>query len=550
VQEAPRPPGEALACSACRLTFGALAEQRDHCRLDLHRYNLKQGLRGLPPLTEGEFEGILEQLEGDEEEEISGSEDEEEEAEEGVSVLEARVVLETADGRLVAVHRCLLAAGRELPGREELRAAVLGLPARTTWAVIMLGGGHFAGAVFRAGALWVHKTFHSYTVRAKQGGSQGSADNKSGGSHAKSAGASLRRYNEQQQLQHIQDITKEWAEPLAACHLIFYRAAASNRSVLFGGSRPALDRTDPRLRSIPFQTRRATLGEVKRVQQVLGRLELLDRDRLEGKEGSPGKRRIHRSKSREAVVREVPGVEVLGREEEGVLGLEEVVLTTGHLQEFECTAARKNKGKGSKSRKDLEGPPQQEEASGLDGLRTELLTAVRSGNTKLLELVAARLAEGEEAVTVEELVNTQFGESKSSCLHLAAREGQRAVLAALLAMGADPAARDKAKKVPYNYAKDRETRNCFRKFMGDNPDRFDYKSAQIPPPLDKDAEEEKEKKANEKKKAQRSAKREKEKVVKVEEQKVKAVEEERQRFLHLTDREKRALAAERRLLGR
>ena len=57
-------------------------------------------------------------------------------------------------------------------------------------------------------------------------------------------------------------------------------------------------------------------------------------------------------------------------------------------------------------------------------------------------------------------------------------------------------------------------------------------------------------KVNEKKKAQRAAKREKEKVAKVEEQKVQAGEEERQRFLHLTDREKRALAAERRLLGR
>ncbi|MCP4484567.1 MAG: hypothetical protein GY823_08425 [Flavobacteriaceae bacterium] len=33
--------------------------------------------------------------------------------------------------------------------------------------------------MFRAGDLWVHKTFHIYTVRAKQGGSQGSADNTS-----------------------------------------------------------------------------------------------------------------------------------------------------------------------------------------------------------------------------------------------------------------------------------------------------------------------------------------------------------------------------------
>ena len=67
-----------------------------------------------------------------------------------------------------------------------------------------------------------------------------------------------------------------------------------------------------------------------------------------------GKRRIHRSKSREEVVREVPVVEVLAKEEEGELGMEEVVLATGHLQEYECTALKKNKGNRSKSRKEQE----------------------------------------------------------------------------------------------------------------------------------------------------------------------------------------------------
>jgi hypothetical protein len=44
--------------------------------------------------------------------------------------------------------------------------------------------------------VFLHKTFHSYTVRARQGGNQSSRDGRSGGSHPKSAGASLRRYNE------------------------------------------------------------------------------------------------------------------------------------------------------------------------------------------------------------------------------------------------------------------------------------------------------------------------------------------------------------------
>lgn len=42
----------------------------------------------------------------------------------------------------------------------------------------------------------VHKTFHTYTVRAKQGAAQTSRDSRTLGSHPKSAGASLRRYNE------------------------------------------------------------------------------------------------------------------------------------------------------------------------------------------------------------------------------------------------------------------------------------------------------------------------------------------------------------------
>ena len=104
--------------------------------------------------------------------------------------------------------------------------------------------------------------------------------------------------------------------------------------------------------------------------------------------------------------------------------------------------------------------------------------------------------------------------------------------------------------MPFNLSKDREVRNSFRKFMGENPDKFDYKTAQIPAPLDKEEEEERERKASEKKRAQREKKREKEKALKGEEAKLKAEEAEKERFLNLTDREKRALAAERRLMGR
>ena len=53
----------------------------------------------------------------------------------------------------------------------------------------------------------------------------------------------------------------------------------------------------------------------------------------------------------------------------------------------------------------------------------------------------------------------------------------------------------------------------------------------------------------EKKKAQRAARKEKEKEVKKEEKIKRSEEEEKQRFLHLSDREKAAIAAEKRMLA-
>lgn len=87
------------------------------------------------------------------------------------------------------------------------------------WALFMVAGGHFAGAVVRVSKpdgeedevvvtkkgkprkpkpdteVLKHKTFHRYTTRRKQGGSQSVNDNAK--SKAVSAGAMLRRYGEQ-----------------------------------------------------------------------------------------------------------------------------------------------------------------------------------------------------------------------------------------------------------------------------------------------------------------------------------------------------------------
>ena len=89
---------------------------------------------------------------------------------------------------------------------------------------------------------------------------------------------------------------QEWKDELASCDLIFHRAASNNSRALFGGRRPGLTRGDSRLRNIPFPTKRATYKEVKRVQEVLARVEVLTKEEVEERrsKGSPGKKRIHR----------------------------------------------------------------------------------------------------------------------------------------------------------------------------------------------------------------------------------------------------------------
>ena len=67
------------------------------------------------------------------------------------------------------------------------------ITSKLRWTVLMLRSGHFAGAVFDKDNAIVHKTFHRYTTRRKQGGAQSACDGS--GNAPKSAGASLRRYN-------------------------------------------------------------------------------------------------------------------------------------------------------------------------------------------------------------------------------------------------------------------------------------------------------------------------------------------------------------------
>ena len=67
----------------------------------------------------------------------------------------------------------------------------------------------------------------------------------------------------------IQETMRAWAPQLRECALVFVHAPSANAAPLFHGDAPPLDRGDPRVRSVPFTTRRPTFSETKRVAQTL-----------------------------------------------------------------------------------------------------------------------------------------------------------------------------------------------------------------------------------------------------------------------------------------
>ena len=159
----------------------------------------------------------------------------------------------------------------------------------------MIGGGHFAGMVVslapkiakqttgieqRQAVVIAHKTFHRYTTRRKQGGGQSANDAAKGAAH--SAGSSLRRYNEVALEQEIRALLAEWKDMIEDSQLIFVRATgSSNRRILFGPyHNQILRQNDPRNRTFPFSTKRATQAELMRAFVEITRVKVSEVDEV------------------------------------------------------------------------------------------------------------------------------------------------------------------------------------------------------------------------------------------------------------------------------
>lgn len=174
-------------------------------------------------------------------------------------------------------------------------------------ALFMLSSGHFAGAIvshlphptkgnkgtaaelqMQSVRLLTHKTFHRYTTRRKQGGSQSAMDDSKG--KANSAGSTLRRYNEQALGKDIEYLLDEWKPLLDQCSSIFIRGSGKGGKNARGTGLIVRNAKDPkaiiktgdkRIKYLPFATKRPTTNELKRAWLELSYLKIVELPAIE-----------------------------------------------------------------------------------------------------------------------------------------------------------------------------------------------------------------------------------------------------------------------------
>lgn len=314
----------------------------------------------------------------------------------------------------------------------------------------MIGGGHFAAMVVslnpslvksaggheeRHARVIAHKTFHRYTTRRKQGGSQSANDAAKGNAH--SAGSSLRRYNEAALENDVRAILKEWKPMIDSCQLLFIRATGvTSRRTLYGPYEGQILRhNDPRLRGFPFSTRRATQNELMRAFSELTRLKVstISKDALE-------------------------------------------------QEDEKATTAPKPSTTPSKPPPTPALSPEEQEAAH----HTSQLTALirRSKAPALLTYLAKNSLSASFS-----LFPPQVHHHAPTPLHLAASSNAPALVLALLTKaGSDPTAANGEGKTPFDLAGNMQTRDAFRVARGSldtegNQHQWDWSRSHIPSPL-------------------------------------------------------------------
>lgn len=417
----------------------------------------------------------------------------------------------------IGVYRMLFPIDTPAPSYlAELKSIQERVEGGRKWAMFMVAGGHFAGAIVEVSrpaedqdstisakakkkpqkpkpetSILKHKTFHRYTTRRKQGGSQSVNDNSKGA--AISAGAMLRRYGEQALRDDIRNLLLDWADDIQDCERIWLRASVSNRRIFLDYENCVINKGDDRLRTFPFPTRRPTQSELVRC------------------------------------LLELTQVKTSHLTEEALRAQDEVFLASLPKPKATPSTAPAAPEKAKSQRLTKEEEAYREKWS-------RLLDMISKGRSEPLKSFWER--EGASLGGVDALIPEWTGDRRASLLQVAVQSGQEDVTRWLLYdLHADPTIvvpssgvhqEDKAanesdasnapplqgagsRRTAYGLARTRAVRDVFRQCAGDHPDWWDwFGMARVPSTYNKEKEEAKDEKKKQRKKGLKEKMRERE----------------------------------------
>ena len=604
-------------CSTCAVAFDTAEELREHARSGWHQHNIRLTSQhkptidehthlALPTASTSSFSTATRTTspqpasasdDTDEEDKHPLSDDDEEDA---VALAGSPRLSFSTASQHVLIWKSLLTHPRlpwstsPFPVRAtHYQTALRNLSSLSRIGVFLCMGGRFAAGLFNGVECSQHRTFARYTVRAKQGGSQTANDASNAGHQAKSVGSSIRRKEAVRFREEVHEVMAEWRDDIAACQCVFLFAPSYNRGVFY---RPAItrlkrppadssidgssggsvevdvswDKTDVRIRSIPFSVYRPTFAEVQRVHKLLTTVEFVDRlpgDDAEALMHAADDDNIER---KEAEERPAAAVVPLPAEPDLVLeAIDKDDLFT--LQQLFASGYKRPVP-----------------AAGV----TALVPAVyHAAALQRLELLTWLVAEDGGKLDIDEQCVTTTSTSSTVCwtaLHFACHHNLASLSLHLLSLHASPVARDSRGLTAYNSSpagdEGRDIRAAIRQWAAEDgaDSGWEWKEAGFQPAVRRSAEEEddrkkalrekekarkakakqrqKEQKEEDAREAQRDEQQRKEQAARDSEQRGKR-EEERKAALALeqawaarekqlagmSDREKRAMAAERRM---
>ncbi|KAJ2725649.1 hypothetical protein GGI07_001149 [Coemansia sp. Benny D115] len=370
----------------------------------------------------------------------------------------------------------------------------------SVWVILATNGGFFAGAVFdnRSGSIVAHKTFQRYTTRRKQGGSQARNDSTMGRA-AKSAGAQIRRYNEQKLQEEIQELMQLWKEYLQSSTCVFVRVPRTQHRGFFGPagdvSAQVMQWSDPRIRSIPVAMARPSLLELQRVYRDITtvKVRMVDAAALAAPKPDTGAGALKAAEAARADQDEAAA----GQEsEESDHTLEpeprpDLLALLFHVAKMILD----------------ESQPDQQIIDYLNSTMARFLDALSD------PAVGLRYLEDTDALKAHRT---------PTLLHLASQQGRVELVPFLMDHGEDPTITNGRPPLyaggltAYEIAKDRPTRDAFRVYKFEHSDdrdlAFEWQRARIPAePLSREKQQENESKAREKKRREREKRKAKEK---------------------------------------